>query len=443
MISLQRRLKRALAWTLFLVFFAHWLAADWVIRSVAENEIATRLEHDGDTLLASLAVDEADRLRLGDGRVALVYEQAFSGHYYVVRSNTDTRFSPSTQNQSWDIPPVKPGQRLRYRAQGPGQQPVLALTRGFSQQGHDFSVSVTEDLTEIGAEIFALRMGYFGLTVVVLLGAVALQGADVRRALRPVGAIREELRSVARGDRTRLETDAPPEIKPLVDEINRLLDLVGSRLQQSRTATANLAHALKTPLAILYRAAADPALADHPELSRQLGEQTAAIHRRIERELKRARLAGTPKSGAGFNPQADISALIEVLEQAHGHKRLSIRLSAPDCLLPYDRQDMLELIGNLADNACKWAAATVRIDVVHVGEGLRVTVADDGPGCPEDELAHLTRRGLRLDESIEGHGLGLAIAKDIVEFYGGCLRLQRAPDLGGIQVCAELPVSSC
>ncbi|HLF96989.1 MAG TPA: sensor histidine kinase [Methylococcaceae bacterium] len=441
MISLQRRLKRALAWTLFLVFSAHWLAADWVIRSVAENEIATRLEHDGDTLLAFLSLDEAGRLGLGEGHVGLVYDQALSGHYYVVRSDAQTHLSPSAQNQSWAIPPVQPGQRLRYRAQGPGEQPVLALTRGFSRHGHAFSISVAEDLTEIGTEIFALRMGYLGLTIIVLILAVSLQGADVRRALRPVDAIREELRAVARGDRTRLETDAPLEIKPLVDEINRLLELVARRLQQSRTALGNLAHALKTPLAILYRTAADPALAEHAELARQLEEQTVAMHNRIERELKRARLAGNHKSGAGFNPREDIAALIEVLEQAHGPKRLNIRLGAPDRLLRYDRQDMLELIGNLADNACKWAAAKVRIDVVHGAEGLRVTVADDGPGCPEAELAQLTRRGLKLDESVEGHGLGLAIVKDMVAFYGGRLSFRRAPDLGGLEVCAEFPAS--
>jgi signal transduction histidine kinase len=441
MISLQRRLRRALTWTLFVVFFAHWLAAEWVIRLVAENEIATRLEHDGDTLLASLTVGEGDRLRVGDGRAGLVYDQNLSGHYYLIRSKAEPRLSPSAQGQIWDTPEVRPGERRRYRTRGPGGQPVLVLTRGFSLQGHEFSVSVAEDLTEIGTEIFALRMAYLGLTVIVLAAAVSLQGADVRRALRPLDAIRDELRAVAHGERTRLEAEAPQEIKPLVDEINRLLELVGRRLQQSRTALGNLAHALKTPLAILYRAAADPAVAGHPQLARQLEEQTVAMHNRIERELKRARLAGTHKSGAGFHPQADISALVEVLEQAHGEKRLHIRLNAPDRLLPYDRQDMLELIGNLADNACKWAAATVHIAVVQDADGLTVTVADDGPGCPDAELARLTQRGLRLDESVEGHGLGLAIARDIVEFYGGRLLFRRSAELGGLEVSAEFPVS--
>lgn len=441
MISLQHRLKRALAWTLFFIFFAHWLAADWVIRFVAENEIETRLEHDGDSLMATLRLDGEDRFIFDERRAGIIYEQAFSGHYYCLRSKAETRLSPSAQGEVWEIPPVMSGQRLRYHAQGPRQQPVLVLTRGFSQEGRDFSVSTAEDLTEIGAEILEVRMSYLALTVVVLLGAIALQGADVRRAVRPIKAIRDELKLVARGDHTRLETEVPPEIEPLVDEINRLLELVERRLQQSRTAIGNLAHALKTPLAILYRATADPALADQPELSRRLGEQTVVMRDRIERELKRARLAGNHKSVVGFNPREELPALIEILEQCHPEKHLHFELDAPDQRLRYDRQDMLELIGNLADNACKWATATVRIEVDYENESLCITVADDGPGCPDTELDKLSQRGLRLDESIQGHGLGLAIVCDIVEFYGGHLRIQRDPRLGGLAVSAEFSAS--
>lgn len=441
MISLQRRLKRGLAWTLFIIFFAHWLAADWVIRFVAENEIETRLEHDGDSLLATLSLGGNEGIQVDGRRTGLIYEQAFSGHYYCLRSQAETRLSPSAQGETWDIPQVMPGQRLRYRAEGPRRQPVLVLTRGFSLQGHEFSVSVAEDLTEIGAEILQVRMGYLALTVVVLLGAIGLQGADVRRALRPVGVIRDELESVTRGDRTRLETEAPLEIKPLVDEINRLLELVERRLQQSRIAIGNLAHALKTPLTILYRAAADPALAGQPELSRKLGEQTQVMRERIERELKRARLAGDHQSSIGFNPKAELTALIDILRQAYSEKHLRIELEAPDQGLRYDRQDMLELIGNLADNACKWAAACVRIEVGCDDGGLRIRVADDGPGCTEAELHKLTRRGLRLDESIPGHGLGLAIVHDIVEFYGGRLSFQRDPRLQGLAVSVVFSAS--
>jgi signal transduction histidine kinase len=438
MISLQHRLNRSLACTLLLIFFGHWVAADWIIRLVAENEIETRLEHDGDTLLATLRMDEQGHIQLSASRVGLIYDQKFSGHYFCLRTNTETHLSPSAQGETWAIPSIQPGQRVRYHAEGPHRQPVLVLTRGFHLEGQNIGLSVAEDLTEIGREIFHLRMGYLGLTVIILMGAIALQSVDVRRSLRPIKVIRDELQAVSRGEKTFMEATAPPEIEPLVEEINRLLVLVERRLQQSRTAIGNLAHALKTPLAILFRAADNPVLADHPDQRRRIREQTLAMHNRIERELKRARLAGDHKSGAVFNPREDLSALIEILKQAYIDKALQFELNAPDQPLHHDRQDMLELIGNLADNACKWAATTIRIDIYHGEEHLWVKVSDDGPGCPDSELKNLTRRGLRLDESIQGHGLGLAIVRDMVDFYGGRLVLGRSSALGGLEISIQI-----
>ncbi len=438
MSSLRRRLNLGLAAILVAIFSAHWLAADWVIRYVAEKQMATRLEHDGDSLLATLAVDEDGQLHFNADHVGLVYEQPFSGHYFAIESTLDSFYSPSLDGKSLASLPAGLGQPRLYHAPGPKGQPLLMLSRAFRIHGHPVNLTVAEDLTDIGRAIIRLRLTYLAVTLAVLIAAIVLQSADVRRAMLPLVAIREELRMVARGHKSRIDAEAPDEIQPLVDEINRLMLLVERRLRQSRTAIGNLAHALKTPLSMLFRVASDPYLAGQPELNRQLREQTATIHNRIERELKWARLNGSRQSGAGFNPHAELAAMARLLGNIHEGKLLAIDLEAPDLILPYDREDMLELIGNLADNACKWAAGKVVIEVAYNGEHLSAKVADDGPGCPEDDLKRLSQRGLRLDESQPGHGLGLAIARDIVEFYGGTLEFQRSAKLGGLEINLRL-----
>lgn len=434
MSSLRNRLNRGLAAILAAIFACHWLAADFVIRHVAENEMFTRLEHDSDSLTATLGIDGEGRLAFDARHVGLIYEQTYSGHYFLVQLGGQEFRSPSmgqgglaVRHDLW-----------RYHTEGPDGQPLLALTRTLVLQNRAVTLTVAEDLTEIGHEIGSFRLGYLALSVLVLLIAIALQSGDVRRALRPLAAVRVGLQAVGRGEKTRIDAPTPDEILPLVEEVNRLLALVERRMQQSRNAIGNLAHALKTPLSVLFHAASNPAISAHPELARHLGEQTEAIRQRIEVELKRARLAGNAQPGAGFNPKVELAALARLLEAMYPNKHLQIAWSAPDRLLPYDREDMLEAVGNLADNACKWARSKVAIGVECGEEGFLLTVADDGPGCPEPEMRQLARRGLRLDEAQPGHGLGLAIVRDIADFYGGSLRLGRSKALGGLEAVLRL-----
>jgi signal transduction histidine kinase len=436
--TLRGRLNGGLIAMLLVVFGLQWAVGSLAIRRVAEDQMLTRLEHDGDTLLAALGFEASGLPVLDVARLEPIYRQPWSGHYYVVQVGGLGFVSRSLNGEDMPAEPLQPGRRLRYHAPGPQNQPLLVLSRGFLIEGQAVTIAVGEDLTDLRGEIARLSLGYLVLILAVLGLAVILQTLDVRRALRPLGALRRELARVMRGESPTLETEVPGEIRPLVDEINRLLGLVQRRLQQSRTAVGNLAHALKTPLALLFRIAEDPELELPPGIRRQLQSQTAAIRERLERELKRARLAGSGSSAVQFNPRDELQVLAQVLDSVYRDKRLDIDLRVPDRPIRYDREDFLELVGNLADNACKWARRTVRIEVEE-GAGLRLAVSDDGPGCAPEEAEKLARRGLRLDESKDGHGLGLAIARDIVEFYGGTLRIDRAPDLGGLRVRVEWP----
>lgn len=433
MISLRQRLNRGLALILFAVFALHWFAADWVIRTVAEKQMLTRLDHDSDSLLDTLTHSKNGLMDFDHSRVPLVYDQAYSGHYFVIHINDRVYLSNSLQQHPLDVRELADGEALHYHLPGPNQQPLLVFGRGLSKNDHAISLTVAEDLTDIGHDILNIRLAYLGVTLIILTLAILLQSIDVKRAMRPLSAAQQELRNIANGQQQQISIDVPMEIRPLVKEVNRLIVLIERRLQQSRTAIGNLAHALKTPLAVLVRLSEHPDMANQPTLNGLLKSQTEVIQDRINRELKRARLSGHIQSGAAFNPYQELTVLAELLNSVYSERQLNIHIDAPDQLIPFDREDVLEILGNLADNACKWSKARVNI-TVRYQEKLTVIVEDDGPGCPEEELQQLTQRGVRLDESVQGHGLGLAIVRDVVAFYQGQMNIKPSTLLGGLSV---------
>lgn len=230
----------------------------------------------------------------------------------------------------------------------------------------------------------------------------------------------------------------PVELEPLVAQINHLLAHTEDSLKRSRNALGNLGHALKTPLAVLLSVASSEQLKDHPQLSKLLREQLEQVQQRLNRELNRARLAGETLPGALFDCDGELPGLLATLNMIHGeHLDLSYRVP-PGLQLPWDREDLLELLGNLLDNACKWADAEIVLSIGETPEGFRLAVEDDGPGIPESQRDQVFSRGTRLDEQTDGHGLGLGIVRDIVEVWGGVLLLQES-ELGGLKVIIDLP----
>jgi len=209
-------------------------------------------------------------------------------------------------------------------------------------------------------------------------------------------------------------------------------------LKRSRNALGNLGHALKTPLAVLISLAGREELAAHPALRASLREQLEQIEQRLSRELGRARLAGEVLPGARFDCAQELPGLFATLSMIHD-RGLSLDWQAPPGLvLPRDREDLLELLGNLLDNACKWADQRVQLTVEESAEGYRLSVDDDGPGIDAERREAVLGRGTRLDEQVAGHGLGLGIVRDIIEAWHGRIELQDSP-LGGLRVVVSLP----
>lgn len=437
--SIKGRLSASLILTLVVVFGLQWALVSLTIRKVTEDYVAGRLQFDIEGVLAALEFDITGQPLLTGRTLDTAFQRPFSGHYYQVQSGGQLLRSRSLWDKELPLEALAAGQRHRYRADGPRDQPLLVVAEAFVKQGRPVTVASAEDISRIQRDISRLQLGYLGLSGLLLGLLVLLQRWSVSRALMPLEAVRADLRKLAEGSTRRMSEAVPEEIGPLAREINRLLELLSRRLGQTRTALGNLAHALKTPLTVIMQLTREPLLQDNPELQARLLAQTRTIGTLVERELKRARLAGSGSPGARFDPGSDATALVAVLDRIHADRALDIQLRIEgEEATAADREDMMELLGNLADNACKWARARVAISVVLGGE-LILRVEDDGPGCPPETLDRLIQRGLRLDETTEGHGLGLAIARDIVDYYGGRLRFCPSASLGGLCAEARIP----
>ncbi|CAA6816512.1 MAG: Sensor protein PhoQ (EC [uncultured Thiotrichaceae bacterium] len=268
-----------------------------------------------------------------------------------------------------------------------------------------------------------------GCGVVLIL---VVQGIVIRRTFRRLDRIRAEVRELEAGHIKTLSEQVPVEIHPIIHEFNHVLQLMEERLERSRNSLGNLAHALKGPLNLLIQELDQQA--DSPAKQRAM-QQAERVRQLTQRELKRARMAGLGNTTQRFSAQEDLPVLTEVLARVHRKPVDYIQLDIAAGTERFgDREDMLELLGNLLDNACKWADRRVSCRIEPDGQRHRIVIEDDGPGCTETELQQMTERGTRLDESVEGYGLGLAICKDIIKLYDGQLKFGHSQRFGGLSV---------
>ncbi|MFN9176763.1 MAG: hypothetical protein ACK58N_20225, partial [Synechocystis sp.] len=312
MISLQKRLNYGLVFILSTVLSFNWLAADIFIKAVVEKQMITRLIHDSDTLIDTFHTNNKNQLVFNSLRLESVYDQEFSGHYYVVKIDGKTYYSKSLNNEKLDIKEIQNEQTMIYHQNnGPHRQTLLILEKNLLYLGHQINIAIAEDLTNIYADIIHIRLAYIGVTIEFLVISILWQTLDVKRSLNPLILLTQELEDMSNGKTASISTArVPVEVKPLVLEINRLLGLVFRRLQQSRNAVGNLSHALKTPLAVLFTLAESEIISQYPELQQKLKSQTKMILHHIERELKRTRIAGSQQSVSVFNPCQEINLLV-------------------------------------------------------------------------------------------------------------------------------------
>lgn len=430
MSSIRRRLSAGLAIGLVVGMGLLGTVLGVLLTQLAEDFVVSRLQHDGESLLEALQLAPADgSWSVTPGRVGAIYRRALSGHYWLVLSEGGQRlYSRSLWDEELEVQALAQGSSRHWLQQGPLQQRLLVWSGGFRKQGQQLTLVVAEDLTPLLGSYRRLGWMFAGLSIAVLAVLLFLQRWLINRGFRPVERSRKQLQRLRQGELKALDERVPDELRPLVVEINRLLSLFDERLQRSRHAVGNLAHALKAPLGVLR------GLPAQPPIAAELDQQTSRIQQLLERELKRARLAGRGVPGQQFDPAAELPTLVELLEKIHASRAIRFDCQAAAVRYRLDRDDMLELLGNLLDNAGKWADEQVRCRLGGGGERLSLTVEDDGPGCSDELLQQLTERGVRVDEGVPGHGLGLAIVSDIVSQYHGELVFGRSAALGGLLV---------
>jgi signal transduction histidine kinase len=274
------------------------------------------------------------------------------------------------------------------------------------------------------------------------LGGAALVTAGlsvIRRGLSPVAMLRERLSDVRHGRSSRLEGEYPDEVAPLVDDLNRLLEDRERRVARAAARAGDLAHGLKTPLAILAQEIARAEAAGQHDLAGSIRQQVARMQRQIDSHLAQARATAGVSATARTNVADAVAGLVRTMERLHADRALSMQASMPaDCVVRVPLEDLEEMIGNLLDNACKWTRSRVAISAVADSGRVVIAVEDDGAGLSAAMRGQVLQRGVRADEASPGSGLGLAIVRDLAAAYGGAIALEQS-SLGGVSARLTLP----
>ncbi len=419
-----------------------------LFRDSVERNFDARLSVHVDSLIAVTTADVSNRLVISRTLPDPRFDIPYSGWYWQV---SDPRGAPQVRSRSlWDKaltapPPAEVGVMQTEEIEGPDGE--LLRIRFIDVTLPDLPVQAPPVRFAVAARVSELEAEVrpFNLALVWSLGALGLGLAvavaiQVRVGLQPLRRIRAALNDVREGRVEHLEGEWPTEVQPLVNELDALLEHNADVLDRARTHVRNLAHALKMPLAVLTN-----------EVSRKGGPRTGAIDRQvgamrrwIDHYLARARAAAT---GTVLGSRTAVPPVLEDLRRTllriHADKALTIDIAGGVGAAAFrgERQDLEEMLGNLMDNACKWAASGVKLAVAVEADQLTVTIDDDGPGLTPEQHEEAMGRGKRLDETAPGSGLGLAIVSDIAALYGGRLELKESPE-GGLRAVLLLPAAA-
>lgn len=450
--SLVSRLVRAaLLWTVPALLTALVLLT-WFYRNTVYQSFDDPLDAAVTALIASVEVTQSGQLVLDREPIDPRYQQALSGRYWMIgRPQDDGTVVPLLSSRSLygetlavsararEELSSASGEAVRFASDGQnGSEPLRIVGREVRLSGMRDPVIAMAGADRRPATRSIQRFAIIALFVLGLLtaGLLAAIYAQVRLGLRPLFALAERVAAVREGRTTQVEGRYPAEIAGVAEELNSLILHNRNVVERAQTHVGNLAHGLKTPIAVLRNEAGLGSSVDPDVVKRQ----TEAMSAQVDHHLRRARAAARGQAiGLSCDVDEVISALARTLPRIHRDKDLTIDVDGEAGLrFRGDKRDLEDMVGNLMDNAAKWT--TARVDVMRVaGETeFRLIIEDNGPGIPEQAVETALKRGARLDEATPGSGLGLAIVDDLADAYGGSLTLSRSA-LGGLRAELVLP----
>ncbi|MHA1127814.1 MAG: ATP-binding protein [Alphaproteobacteria bacterium] len=403
-----------------------------------EERIFAELDRDLIQLTARLSIEE-------DGSISVAplpnprFDLPFSGLYWqAVEPEKQARASRSLWGGSYEFPanPLA-GERTHIEINSNEGVPLLitgwTILIGEDDQQRAITLSVATNESEVIEATAKFRSAFILWLALMFLGLILASWVQVRLGLVPLETLRKKVEQVRSGAKSKLEGKFPLEVQPLVGEVNELLALHETSLADARERASDLAHGLKTPLTVMQTIARDLRKINQDEQADEIDTQVTSMHHYIERELARVRTQSRSNAKTRVAPVVD--KMVSTIRRFPRETPLEWRVDIPDDLdTPFDAHDLSEMLGNVLDNARKWAKSEVHIHGKTLPDGQAwITVEDDGPGVPDDMLPTVLARGERLDTTVQGTGLGLAICADMAESYGVAFTLSKSP-LGGLSV---------
>ncbi|MCC6765864.1 MAG: sensor histidine kinase [Deltaproteobacteria bacterium] len=422
-----------------LAFLAGGIALSWGFRRAVESAFVARLDSLLLAVVAAIEVPPTGAPTLARDIPDPAFDRVYSGWYWQVSDGTHRLTSRSLWDAVLASAATQSAEPAALRLVGPRNEALRVVERRLTYPGRlqPLVVTVAAPQAELQRDIARfdrLLAAALGALAATLLLAVAVQ---VGYGLRPLRRLGRELRDVQHGRQARLGVRYPHEIQTLVGAMNDVLDRDAGRIARAREHAGNLAHGLKTPLAVLAVEATQP-VPDRARIAAEVKRMASVI----DRHLTRAAAAGSHQA---VGPRAEIGSVVAeirtTIQRIYAERRLAIDVRVPAGLVfAGERQDLEEMLGNLVDNAGKWAASRVSISAERRDDALEIAVGDDGPGLSSAATSRAVERGTRLDHDTPGSGLGLSITSDLAALYGGTLRFDRGT-LGGLRATLRLPIA--
>ncbi|MEP7241473.1 MAG: HAMP domain-containing sensor histidine kinase [Devosia sp.] len=374
------------------------------------------------------------------------YDSPASGVYWQIENVTTGAIGRSRSLFDFTLGPSlalpNDGQEHFVNIEGPDKQSLAAMIRVVSFEGSgNYRLTVAQNRAVLNDSI--VRFGLQLTLALAILGVVLVAAAllQVRVGLGPLGALRSGIEAVRKGRSERLATDFPIEIQGLVAEVNELLAAQQQSVRFAQSRAADLAHGLKTPLAVLDTVATDLRARGDEKTAQSIELLASEMAERVDYQLRLSRLRLRPRT---HELSADlgeaVSRTLAVVRRTLEGERVEVETDLAPLHVDIEPRDLVELVGVLVENAAKWAARKIEISSRVVDANARLRIADDGPGLTPEQIGQIGQRGQRLDEAVRGTGLGLAIANEIVALNGGAIAFGRGA-LGGLEVTVSLPLA--